>query len=48
MASSDFLDSRKGCLWKSSLPCIKNRRFRVLCISAGRFGTNDVKKARQS
>ena len=26
MASSDFLDSRKG--WKSSLPCIKNRRFR--------------------
>ena len=28
MASSDFLDSRKGCLWKSSLPCIKNRRFR--------------------
>ena len=28
MASSDFLDSRKGCLGKSSLPCIKNRRFR--------------------
>ena len=48
-ASSDFIDSHKGCLRKASLPCIKNCRFRGgFAALAGQFGMNDVQKGPES